>query len=146
MKTYLSLVLLIASCALPPLNAQEELLPEAEVRAELAAEEEEMSEAERALRDAIHERGRELVALLQKVQDAAAAEQHAARIRELLLWEPDAAVLAQVDEELLAVEFMESFEAIATELSRLAEVRFYGEESLLELMQYFEAELEEETP
>ncbi len=146
MKTNLSLVLLIVSCALPPLSAQEDLLPEAEVRAELAAEEEEMSEAERALRDAIHERGRELVALLRKVQDAAAAKRHAARIRELLLWEPDAAVLDQVDEELLAVEFLESFEAIATELSRLAEVRFYGEESLLELMQYFEAELEEETP
>ncbi len=146
MKIFLSLILPAAVCALQPLAAQNELLPEADVQAELAAEEEEMNAAERALRDAIHARGQELVDLLRKVQDAASAKKHAARIRELLLWEPDAADLELVDEELLAVEFMESFEAIAEELSRLAEVQFYGEDSLQELMQYFDAELEEETP
>ncbi len=123
---------------------EDELLPEAEIGE--AMPEEEMTEEEKALRDAIRARGRELVNLLQKVQNAETAGKYAARIRELLLWEPDAVVMEQVDEELLAVEFMESFEAIATELSRLAEHKFYGEESLQELMQYFEAELEEETP
>lgn len=125
-------------------SAEDVLLPEAEVAEVLP--EEEMTEEEKALRDAIHARGRELVDLLRKVQDEKTARKHAARIRELLLWEPDAEALEQVDEELLAVEFMESFDAIATELSRLAEQKFYGEESLQELMQYFEAELEEETP
>lgn len=128
-------------CAQP---LEDELLPEAEIGEALP--EEEMTEEEKALRDAIRARGRELVNLLQKVQDAETAGKHAARIRELLLWEPDAVVMEQVDEELLAMEFMESFETIATELSRLAEHKFYGEESLQELMQYFEAELEEETP
>lgn len=144
--------MLLLSAGMHTLSAQpseDELLPEAEIGEALPEEEmpeEEMTEEEKALRDAIHARGQELVELLRKVQDAETAGKHAARIRELLLWEPDAAVLEQVDEELLAVEFMESFEAIATELSRLAEHKFYGEESLQELMQYFEAELEEETP
>ena len=141
------LIMLLLSAGMHTLAAQpseDELLPEAEIEETLP--EEEMTEEEKALRDAIHARGQELVELLRKVQDAETAGKHAARIRELLLWEPDAAVLEQVDEELLAVEFMESFEAIATELSRLAEHKFYGEESLQELMQYFEAELEEETP
>lgn len=141
------LMMFLLSAGMPSLSAQpleDELLPEAEIAEELP--EEDMTEEEKALRDAIQARGRELVDLLRKVQDAETAEKYAARIRELLLWEPDAELLAQVDEELLAVEFMESFEAIATELSRLAEQKFYGEESLQELMQYFEAELEEETP
>lgn len=141
------LMMFLLSAGMPSLSAQpleDELLPEAEIAEELP--EEDMTEEEKALRDAIQARGRELVDLLRKVQDAETAEKYAARIRELLLWEPDAELLAQVDEELLAVEFMESFEAIATELSRLAEQKFYGEESQQELMQYFEAELEEETP
>lgn len=141
------LIMLLLCAVMGAVSAQsleDELLPEAEVGEALP--EEEMTEVEKVLRDTIHERGRELVDLLRKVQDAETAGKHAARIRELLLWEPDADVLEQVDEELLAVEFMESFEAIATELSRLAEHKFYGEESLQELMQYFEAELEEETP
>lgn len=141
------LMMFLLSAGMPSLSAQpleDELLPEAEIAEELP--EEDMTEEEKALRDAIQARGRELVDLLRKVQDAETAEKYAARIRELLLWEPDAELLEQVDEELLAVEFMESFEAIATELSRLAEQKFYGEESLQELMQYFEAELEEETP
>lgn len=143
----LLLIMLLLCAGMHTLSAQpseDELLPEAEIEETLP--EEEMTEEEKALRDTIHARGQELVELLRKVQDAETAGKHAARIRELLLWEPDAAVLEQVDEELLAVEFMESFEAIATELSRLAEHKFYGEESLQELMQYFEAELEEETP
>lgn len=141
------LIMLLLCAGMHTLSArpsEDELLPEAEIEQTLP--EEEMTEEEKALRDTIHARGQELVELLRKVQDAETAGKHAARIRELLLWEPDAAVLEQVDEELLAVEFMESFEAIATELSRLAEHKFYGEESLQELMQYFEAELEEETP
>lgn len=142
------LIMLLLSCVgMRALSAQPlevVLLPEAEMGEALP--EEEMTEAEKALRDTIHARGQELVELLRKVQDAETAGKHAARIRELLLWEPDADMMEQVDEELLAVEFMESFEAIATELSRLAEHQFYGEESLQELMQYFEAELEEETP
>ncbi len=141
------LMMFLLSAGMPSLSAQpleDELLPEAEIAEELP--EEDMTEEEKALRDAIQARGRELVDLLRKVQDAETAGKYAARIRELLLWEPDAELLEQVDEELLAVEFMESFEAIATELSRLAEQKFYGEESLQELMQYFEAELEEETP
>ena len=138
--------ILLAGLSVPPLIArgESELLPEADVRAELA--EEELSEAEKALRDETHARGQELVKLLQQVQDAATAKKHAARIRELLLWEPDAAIMEQADEELLAVEFMEFFELISAELSRLAELRFYGEETLQELMLYFESELEEETP
>lgn len=147
MTRCLMLIMLLLCAGMGAVSAQpleDELLPEAEVGEALP--EEEMTEVEKALRDTIHERGRELVDLLRKVQDAETAGKHAARIRELLLWEPDADVLEQVDEELLAVEFMESFEAIATELSRLAEHKFYGEESLQELMQYFEAELEEETP
>lgn len=141
------IMLLLLCVGMPSQSAQpseDELLPEETVGEALP--EEEMTEEEKTLRDAIHARGRELVDLLRKVQDAETAGKHAARIRELLLWEPDADVLEQVDEELLAVEFMESFETIATELSRLAEQKFYGEESLQELMQYFEAELEEETP
>ncbi|MBQ8517836.1 MAG: hypothetical protein IJ498_09690 [Akkermansia sp.] len=149
MTRYIVLIMvLLMWCAgvsvLSAQSAEDVLLPEAVVTEALP--EEEMTEEEKALRDAIHARGRELVDLLRKVQDEKTARKHAARIRELLLWEPDAEALEQVDEELLAVEFMESFDAIATELSRLAEQKFYGEESLQELLQYFEAELEEETP
>lgn len=145
MKRFISLISLVVVCSFPPLSAQDALLPEADVSAELT-EEEELTDAERELREAIQTRGKELVELLRQVKDAASAKKHAARISELLLWEPDVSAPEQVDEEMLAVEFMESFEAIATELSRLAEVQFYGEDTLQELMQYFEAELEEETP
>lgn len=105
-----------------------------------------MNEAEQALRDSMRARGEELVSLLKSVHDAATAKKHAARICMLLLWEPDADLMEHADEEMLAVEFLESFELIAVELARLAEAKFYGEESLLELLPYFEAELEEETP
>lgn len=113
---------------------------------EAVEEDEELSDAEKTLRESIRRRGEELVSLLRQVQDTASAGMHAARIRELLLWEPDAALLEQVDEEMLAVEFLESFELIAAELSRLAEQKFYGEETLQELLPYFEAEPVEETP
>ena len=146
MKMYVWLIMAFGLSNLQPLSAQDALLPEVDAVEEIQGEEEEMSDAEKALRDSIRARGEELVSLLKKVQDAATAKKYAARIRALLLWEPDAALMEQADEELLAVEFMESFDAIATELSRLAYEKFYGEESLQELLPYFETELEEETP
>lgn len=105
-------------------------------------EEEEVKQeaAEAELRRVIHERGEKLVALLRRVQDAASARQHAAAIRELLLWEPTPEQMELVDEELLAVEFMAAFDRIGTELERLARVKFYGESSLQDLMLYFEEE------
>lgn len=131
---------------LQPLPAQESFRPEVEAEEEHQKTEEEMNEAEQALRDSMRARGEELVSLLKSVHDAETAKKHAARICMLLLWEPDADLMEHADEEMLAVEFLESFELIAVELARLAEAKFYGEESLLELLPYFEAELEEETP
>lgn len=96
--------------------------------------------AEAELRRVIRERGEKLVDLLRRVQDAASARQHAAAIRELLLWEPTQQQMELVDEELLAVEFLESFAHISRELERLARVKFYGEASLQDLMPYFEEE------
>lgn len=124
------MTLCISFCALPVAVAQEGVFPdEEEVRQEAAEE---------ALRRTIRERGEKLVKLLRSVKDAASAKKHAAAIRELLFWNPSPEQMEYVDEELLAVEYLTTFEQIAAELDRLAKAGFYGEPSLQDLLLYFE--------
>lgn len=117
---------LAALALLPRLNAEPMTFPEEEEVRRDAAEAE--------LLRVIRERGDKLVALLRSVTDAESAKKHAAEIREYLLWELSPEQTEQVDEELIATAYLDTFTQIVAELERLIALRFYDEPSLLELL------------